>query len=178
MPFPGESAPTAPTTTPALGDQGTFNARLEAMFAFELALLAWFKGPLQDFFDNGTLNELVGTIAGGAAFEAGQNANGNFLRFQTGDVVAWHSVNLTYSLNSTLQATWTFPLSFDAAPAVVMTPQSGNFTPTFGELGQFRATPVTSTNATLAINRFTGATNFEAADDLDAFGVAFGRKTA
>ena len=179
MPFPGESAPTAPTTTPALGDQGTFNARLEAMFAFELALLAWFKGPLQDFFDNGTLNELVGTITGGAAFEAGQNANGDFLRFQTGHVLAVHSVALPYQSGSALQGIWTLPLTFDAAPAVLATPQGlSGATPTAGEIGQFRASAVTTTSATLVINRQDGETDFQPGNTISLYALAFGRKAA
>ena len=167
-PLPTPPSTSRPSTFPTEGD--TFLAALPNMRLQMNALATWMQA--------GTFSELVGSFAEGAAFQHGINSNGEYVWFQSGHAIAWHLVTLTYSVNSTLQAVWSFPVAFDAAPGAWMTPQNSNITPTLGELSQFRAQPVTATNATLALNRSLGATNFEVGDTFNFYGMAVGRKTA
>lgn len=58
---------------------------------------------------------LVAALTG----EGGSNANGEWIKLENGLLVCWNpTVALTYLNSTTLQAIWTFPQTFVAAPSV------------------------------------------------------------
>lgn len=64
----------------------------------------------------------AGMLAAGAIVEFGTNANGTFVRWESGFQACFFRGAMEYSSATILQYTWTFPAAFVSAPSVTVTP--------------------------------------------------------
>lgn len=94
----------------------------------------------------GTAGQSDGNTTG-ALFEAGNNANGQYVRFANGTQICWGSFGAS---NSSADVTWTFPAAFSVNPQcfVMSGPSSG--------VGTY-ASPVSRTTTTLTYSTWTHA---------------------
>lgn len=87
---------------------------------------------------------MAGGMPTGAILQTGSNANGSFLRFADGTMVCWRiGFSITPVANTPTFATWSFPSTFIAAPAIFVTAQTTNIGLTV--MGVSYANPTTTT---------------------------------
>ena len=102
----------------------------------------------------------------------GSNSNGKYIRFKNGIQICWYNTILTYTSTTTLDNSWTYPMSFSASPTV-----SGNATESASvphrSLAMFYSS-VTRSSCQINMSRPTGSTNFGTSDTRDVSLIAIG----
>ncbi len=126
----------------------------------------------------GAVSETSGQPTG-AVIERGSNANGDYTRFADGTQICAHRIALPQSAASHCRADWTFPAAFQdmlhASGTIDLDASAA--TPGPDELGPVLWSDSGSgtTSARLSVYRQTGATAFQAADQITVLAYAFGR---
>jgi hypothetical protein len=119
----------------------------------------------------------LGMTEGGIVEEV-TNSNGTAVKFDTGLMVCYHTLTLTYNAVSNLKTTWTFPHAF-LNDDVVIDPSfngslsAGSVTTTM--LGAHFGNVLSSTQAEIFQNRVNGQTNFSSGNTCGSDVIAIGR---
>lgn len=122
----------------------------------------------------------AGGMPTGAMMESGTNANGSYTRFADGMQICFGTVLLSYTSNSFLNGTWTYPASFAGDPQVAgigshADANGTNTTPSAAEIGSLRYSALFAGSVNFVLARNSGATNFAAADTFTVQATAIGR---
>jgi hypothetical protein len=155
------------------------NAGDQAIFVRGFSSGAW-QSWYQVFHQNtilGTVSE-SGGVPTGAVIQQGSNANGRFVRYADGTQICYHRIQLTRSSTSTLDRTWTYPISFSTNPRVcaIISDTTGSFTPTKDTVTGPQGSGQAGVNSqTIQLFRIGGFSNFVAGDTCFVDATATGR---
>jgi hypothetical protein len=125
----------------------------------------------------GTVSETSG-VPTGAVIERGSNANGEFVKFADGTMQCFHRLQLTFSVTSEINATWTFPAAFSGSPRIasIISDDGTSMAPVLSQVTNPSISDAAgASSTTLRLFRFVGATNFVSGDTCFVETTAIGR---
>lgn len=140
------------------------------------------NGTWTAWMTNPSGSNLLGTVAFsgsdpvGDLFEVDSAGADMYHRDASGFTIAWtKALTLDFSSASECNKIWTYPIEFDAAPQLFMSPpDSTGATPVSNEVNNTFAQSVSTTSALIRAQRITGLTNFVSGDDVVVDCVALG----
>lgn len=114
--------------------------------------------------------------------DSGVNANGEFIKYSTGEMICYHTLNINDVATFRLSDTWTFPDTFLSAPVVMGTVQDVDNSGSGivdSRIGQLQMKSKTTTTVFVELSRIAlgGATttDFASGDNADIGLIAIGR---
>ena len=116
----------------------------------------------------GPVSQAAG-VPTGAIMESGQTLDGDYVRFADGTQICSGTVTLNYADPNRVEATWTFPTAFSAAPrSLAGTPDTQSIatdaSPGADELGTIMYSNLGTTQTQIKLHRISGLTDFGVGD--------------
>ena len=117
----------------------------------------------------------AGGVPTGAVVESGSNANGSYTRWADGTLVCMALRTLSHASSLRLQDSWNFPMAFDSAPAISISPSGNGSARDLRDVGAFGYLGLSSNTVALNVYRAASSSAFLAGETWEVCATAWGR---